>query len=82
LGAAGAGNLEGCQGKTVSHSFKDVAAQPAESPHDGHSAQPGAKVREVKSEDLFQGQKTVVIRHGAEVYRLLLTRHNKLILQK
>jgi hemin uptake protein HemP len=31
---------------------------------------------------LFAGRSEVVIRHGAEVYRLRLTRQNKLILTK
>jgi hemin uptake protein HemP len=34
------------------------------------------------SQDLFQGSKLVVITHAGETYRLLLTRNNRLILQK
>jgi hemin uptake protein HemP len=41
-----------------------------------------AEPRVVRSEELFAGQKTIVIRHGAEVYRLLITRNDRLILQK
>lgn len=40
------------------------------------------EVREIDSRQLFLGEKTIVIRHGEEVYRLLVTRHNRLILQK
>jgi hemin uptake protein HemP len=34
------------------------------------------------SADLFQGTRTIVITHAGESYRLLLTRNNRLILQK
>jgi hemin uptake protein HemP len=36
----------------------------------------------LRSEDLLQGRREVLIIHGDEVYRLLCTRNNKLILQK
>jgi hemin uptake protein HemP len=36
----------------------------------------------LRSEDLLQGHREVMILHGNEVYRLLCTRNNKLILQK
>ena len=36
----------------------------------------------LRSEDLLQGRREVMIVHGNEVYRLLCTRNNKLILQK
>ena len=36
----------------------------------------------VRSSDLFQGGKELVIRHGAEEYRLRITRTGKLILTK
>lgn len=38
--------------------------------------------REVRSEELFRGSKTVIISHANVQYRLLITRNNKLILQK
>ena len=38
--------------------------------------------RLLRSEELLQGQVEVLIEHGAEVYRLRLTRSGKLILQK
>lgn len=34
------------------------------------------------SSDLFQGARVVVINHAGEAYRLLVTRNNRLILQK
>ena len=42
----------------------------------------GQTVRIVRSEELLQGQVEVLISHGAETYRLRLTRSGKLILQK
>ena len=42
----------------------------------------GAGRHTVQSRDLFQGTKEVVIRHGAEEYRLRITRTGKLILTK
>lgn len=41
-----------------------------------------ASLREVASMDILQGAKEVLIRHGAETYRLRLTRNGKLILHK
>ena len=36
----------------------------------------------LRSEDLLHGRREVLIVHGEEVYRLLCTKNNKLILQK
>lgn len=36
----------------------------------------------IKAEELFQGGKEVQIQHGDEVYRLIITRNNKLILHQ
>jgi hemin uptake protein HemP len=36
----------------------------------------------LRSEDLLQGRREVLIIHGDELYRLLCTKNNKLILQK
>lgn len=36
----------------------------------------------LRSEDLLRGRREVIIEHGAEIYRLRLTRNGKLILQK
>lgn len=40
------------------------------------------QVRTLKSEDILRGSKEVVIEHAGAVYRLKLTRQNKLILNK
>jgi hemin uptake protein HemP len=39
-------------------------------------------VRTLKSEDILRGSKEVVIEHAGAIYRLKLTRQNKLILNK
>ncbi len=44
--------------------------------------QPANRVPTVASEDLFQGGGELQILHDGQVYRLRLTRNNKLILQK
>lgn len=36
----------------------------------------------LRSEDLLSGSREVFIQHGAETYRLMVTRNGKLILQK
>jgi hemin uptake protein HemP len=41
-----------------------------------------AGVRHFDSEQLFAGTKSIAIRHGGENYRLLITRNDRLILQK
>ena len=41
-----------------------------------------AEPRTVSSETLLAGQRQLIIQHGGERYRLLLTRSNKLILTK
>jgi len=38
--------------------------------------------REIDSSNLLQGEREILIRHGEEVYRLKVTRNDKLILQK
>ncbi len=43
---------------------------------------PSPEPRSVESTDLFQGGRVVEITHAGETYRLLLTRNNRLILQK
>ena len=44
--------------------------------------QPQPEPPRYDSQELFQGSRVVVITHGGEVYRMLLTRNNRLILQK
>ena len=36
----------------------------------------------IESTDIFQGAREVQIEHGGEVYRLIITRNNKLILHQ
>ena len=43
---------------------------------------PLRECREVDSAELLRGERQVVIRHGDESYRLILTRNGRLILQK
>jgi hemin uptake protein HemP len=38
--------------------------------------------RTIRSEDLFAGQRVVLIQHAGEEYRLMITRNDRLILQK
>lgn len=38
--------------------------------------------KRVTAQDLFQGEREICIEHDGEVYRLRITRRNKLILQK
>jgi hemin uptake protein HemP len=46
------------------------------------NASPAAEPPRFDSSALFQGSRIVVITHVGETYRLLLTRNNRLILQK
>jgi hemin uptake protein HemP len=39
-------------------------------------------VRRILSEELFAGERVVLIQHAGEEYRLLITRNDRLILQK
>jgi hemin uptake protein HemP len=60
-----------------SHSDKRRSIAPGPAPAD----EAGVPVQS-RSEDLLQGRRELVIRHGDEQYRLRLTRMNKLILTK
>jgi hemin uptake protein HemP len=42
----------------------------------------GKTVRTIESRELFHGQKEIAIRHEDFTYRLKITRHGKLILNK
>lgn len=42
----------------------------------------GAGTRMFLSEDLFAGSREILIQHGDEMYRLMITRNGKLLLQK
>ncbi len=46
------------------------------------SAERPAEPRRIESEALFQGARVVVITHAGEAYRLMVTKNNRLILQK
>jgi|GEM_PF-233092 len=43
---------------------------------------PGPDDRPLDASTLFRGRQQVLIEHDGEIYRLLLTRNNKLLLQK
>ena len=54
-----------------------------DAPQVGRGAGEGsATVRTIPSEDLLRGERQVVILHHGEAYRLLVTRNDKLLLQK
>ncbi|MFO0876415.1 MAG: hemin uptake protein HemP [Gemmataceae bacterium] len=46
------------------------------------STEPSASLPVLTARDLFRGQREILIEHDGVVYRLRLTRRNKLILQK
>jgi hemin uptake protein HemP len=65
--------------------LKAMATEAADSqPDNPRPAQAEEKPapRVLNSEELFAGQRTVVIQDGDEQYRLLITRNERLILQK
>lgn len=63
-----------------------MPARPAEDGPSGDAAAPAASPATgapvVSSSDLLAGGRELVIQHGAERYRLLLTAQNKLLLTK
>ncbi|MGE4104758.1 MAG: hemin uptake protein HemP [Pirellulales bacterium] len=40
------------------------------------------EARVLRSDEILDGRREVIIEHGSEIYRLRLTRNGKLILQK
>src|SRR5262249_527313 len=71
-------NLTDCP--TMSDAFpKSDSDAPASPPPAEPELQ---RLRSIASETLLQGQQEILITHGAELYRLRLTRNGKLILQK
>ena len=56
----------------------DTPPEPPDAPQDAEM--PTDLV--IDSTDIFQGAKEVLIRHGDDVYRLIITRNNKLILNR
>ena len=60
--------------------FSDPRSAPGESNDDTPSGYP--MMREVNSQELMQGTREIIIRHGEEAYRLSVPRSGKLILRK
>ena len=58
----------------IGHGTEDAPLKAGEPPADA--------IRVIRSEELFGGQRTVVIQHADAQYRLLITRNDRLILQK
>ena len=54
----------------------------SEDPPEEHPIELSSKVRIIRSAELLQGEREVYIDHEGEIYRLRLTRNQKLILQK
>lgn len=57
-------------------------AEKAEDLPEEHPIESPSKVRTILSAELLKGNKEVRIDHEGEIYRLRLTRNQKLILQK
>lgn len=61
----------------------DLPIDPVSSDAPGVECDPPAiDLRRIRSAELLQGEREVLIEHGSETYRLRLTRNGKLILQK
>lgn len=56
---------------------RNVSSESNEDTPSGYSV-----MREVNSQELMQGTREIIIRHGEEAYRLSVTRSGKLILRK
>jgi len=48
----------------------------------GNEASAPVPANTIQADNLFQGHRQVLIEHDGEIYRLVLTRNNKLLLQK
>jgi hemin uptake protein HemP len=57
-------------------------SEPQIEPRPEKSHGPAEASRVIRSEELFAGGRTVVIQHADVQYRLLITRNDRLILQK
>lgn len=59
-------------------------SDPRSAPDESHESPPSGypSMREVNSQELMQGTREIIIRHGEEAYRLSVTRSGKLILRK
>jgi hemin uptake protein HemP len=62
---------------TESPSFEPGSESPLPAP-----APPADATRVIRSEEIFAGERVVMIQHAGERYRLLITRNDRLILQK
>lgn len=60
----------------------DATPSPPAGPSSEGAPSPVSTARVIRSEDLFAGRRTVVIQHADVEYRLLITRNDRLILQK
>jgi hemin uptake protein HemP len=58
-----------------------VNSLPEENPAQ-HSEKPPPGPEAIDSQSLLRGKKIAIIRHNGEEYRLILTRNDRLILQK
>lgn len=61
--------------ESPSHDRRSESADPAPMP-------PADSTRVIRSEEIFAGERVVLIQHAGERYRLLITRNDRLILQK
>ena len=61
---------------------QDRASEEAHEPGETPPAQSASGGRLITSEELFAGGRVVRIRHAGEEYRLMITRNDRLILQK
>ncbi|MGD9648936.1 MAG: hemin uptake protein HemP [Pirellulales bacterium] len=55
---------------------------PAESTSTPEGSGVPLEARVLRSDEILDGRREVIIEHGSEIYRLRLTRNGKLILQK
>ena len=55
---------------------------PTPDPPKPNKEAPSQEVRRICSEELFRGEKWIVITHAGTEYRLIKTRNDKLMLQK
>ena len=55
---------------------------PASDKPQGDTDEPQGNVRILSTVEIFQGEREICIDHEGEIYRLRITRRNKLILQK
>jgi hemin uptake protein HemP len=53
-----------------------------QSAEEGASSPQADPARVIRSEEIFAGERVVLIQHAGERYRLLITRNDRLILQK